>query len=240
MYSDLFALYPCDAHVNGNRGVYPYGEVSLPVWVSLNGSKVGPCTFPGYSGTVFEPIDAYKGDLARTYFYMTTRYYTEDGGWPGSPMTAGADLLPWAVDMLLEWHTEDPVSWKELERNATVYAIQNNRNPFIDRPEFATHLYVTGGVGVHERGALVAELEQVFPNPFSPSATIRYSVPEASFVTIALYDVLGRRVATVVNSHMEAGEYMQTLEVGDLSDGVYFLRLQAGIYSDTQKLVILQ
>jgi len=240
MYSDIFALYPCDAHVNGNRGVYPYGEVTSPVWVSLNGSKVGPCSYPGYSETVFEPIDEYKGDLARTYLYMTTRYYTEDAAWPGSPMTDGADLLPWAVDMLLEWHTEDPVSRKELERNAAVYGLQDNRNPFIDRPEFATHLYVTGGAKGDGTGALVAELSRIYPNPFNSSATIRYSVPEASSVTVTLYDVLGRRAATVVDSHMQAGRYTYNLEVGDLSDGVYFLRLQAGVHSDTRKVVVLK
>jgi endonuclease I len=240
MYSDLFALYPCDAHVNGNRGVYPYGEVSSPVWVSMNGSKVGPCSYPGYSETAFEPIDAYKGDLARTYFYMSTRYYTEDAGWPGGPMTDGADLLPWAVDMLLEWHEEDPVSWKELERNATIYAIQNNRNPFIDRPEFATAIYVTGAVTGEVSGAPAARLERVFPNPFNPSATIRYSVPEAGRVTLTLYDVLGRRVATLVDSPMEAGEYDDTIKTGDLSNGVYFLRLEAGTQSDTRKVVILK
>ncbi len=240
MNSDLFALYPCDAHVNGNRGVYPYGEVTSPVWVSLNSSKVGACSYPGYSGTVFEPIDEYKGDLARTYFYMTARYYTEDAGWPGSPMTDGADILPWAVDMLLEWHAQDPVSWKELERNATIYTMQNNRNPFIDRPDFAIDLYVTSGARSSGSGALVAELSPTYPNPFNPSATIRYSVPDGSLVTVTLYDVLGREVAEVVNSRMEAGEYKCTIEVGDLSNGLYFLRLQAGVHSDTQKIVILK
>jgi endonuclease I len=240
MNSDLFALYPCDAHVNGNRGIYPYGEVTSPVWVSLNASKVGPCTYPGYSGTVFEPIDEYKGDLARTYFYMMARYYTEDTGWPGSPMTDGADLLPWAVDMLLEWHTEDPVSRKELERNATIYTMQNNRNPFIDRPEFATHLYLTSGAETTGGEALIARLGRVHPNPFNPSTTIRYSVPEASPVTITLYDVLGKEVSKVVDSPMEAGEHRCTLSVGDLSNGVYFLRLQAGVHSDTQKIIVLK
>ena len=85
---------------------------------------------------MFEPIDAYKGDFARSYFYMTVRYYTEDGSWPGSDMTDGADLLPWAQDMLIEWHQSDPVSDKERERNQVIYGFQGNRNPFIDRPDF--------------------------------------------------------------------------------------------------------
>jgi endonuclease I len=240
MNSDIFALYPCDAHVNGNRGVYPYGEVASPVWVSMNGSKVGPCSCPGYSETVFEPIDEYKGDLARSYFYMTVRYYTEDSGWPGSPMTDGADILPWAVDMLLEWHSDDPVSRKELERNAAVYAIQNNRNPFIDRPEFATHLYVTTGLTGNETGRPLAEARLACPNPVNLSGTIRYTIPEASNVTIALYDVLGKRVASLVSSRMEAGEYVYTLKAGGLGSGVYFLRLQAGGQTDTRKVVVLK
>jgi endonuclease I len=240
MNSDLFALYPCDAHVNGNRGVYPYGEVASPVWVSMNGSEVGPCSYPGYSGTVFEPIDDYKGDLARTYFYMSTRYYTEDAGWPGSPMTDGADLLPWAIELLLEWHADDPVSRKELERNATIYTMQNNRNPFIDRPEFAIDLYVSAGVNEAGGGGLVARLNRIYPNPFNPSAKVRYSVPEASFVTITLYDVLGKKVADIVDSRLGAGEHTCTVETADLSNGVYFLKLKAGIHSDTQKLVVLR
>ncbi len=74
MYTDLFQICPTDNTVNNRRSNYPYGEVTAPTWTSLNGSKLGPCTFPGYTGTVFEPIDGYKGDFARTYFYLSTRY----------------------------------------------------------------------------------------------------------------------------------------------------------------------
>lgn len=136
MYSDLFHLYPTDGYVNGRRGSYPFGEVSSPTWTSTNGSKVGPCSYSGYSGTVFEPIDEYKGDFARTYFYMATRYYGEDSGWPGSDMVNGSQPVSWALSMLMEWHTNDPVSTKETDRNDAVYAIQGNRNPFIDNPDY--------------------------------------------------------------------------------------------------------
>ncbi|MBE0640777.1 MAG: endonuclease, partial [Bacteroidales bacterium] len=122
MYSDLFHLYPTDGFVNGQRGNLPYGETANPDWTSLNGSKRGPSSVPGYSGNVFEPIDAYKGDLARTYFYMAVRYYSEDASWPGSPMTMGAQPLPWALAMLIQWHQTDTVSQKERDRNNAVYA----------------------------------------------------------------------------------------------------------------------
>ena len=136
MNTDIFHVVPSDGYVNGQRGNYPYGEVDNPTWTSLNGSKRGPNTYPGYSGTVFEPIDAYKGDFARIYFYMSTRYLNEDTGWPGSPMVDGAQLEPWALEMMMEWHEADPVSQKEIDRNNDIYNIQNNRNPFVDHPVY--------------------------------------------------------------------------------------------------------
>lgn len=146
MYSDLFHLYPTDGYVNGKRGNYPFGEVDgVASWTSMNGSKLGTCTYPGYAGTVFEPIDDFKGDFARTYFYMSTRYYNEDAGWAGSPMTNGSQLEPWALAMMLEWTVQDPVSQKEIDRNNAVYGIQQNRNPFIDIPTFAFDIWVPNG-----------------------------------------------------------------------------------------------
>ena len=135
--SDLFHVYPTDGYVNGQRSNYPYGEVNNPIYTSGNGSKLGPCVTSGYSGRVFEPIDEYKGDIARGYFYMSVRYYSEDSDWGTSGMTNKSEILPWAMTMLLRWSDEDPVSDKEIARNNAVYGYQNNRNPFIDHPEYA-------------------------------------------------------------------------------------------------------
>lgn len=148
MYSDLYQVYPTDGYVNGKRSNYPYGTVNNPTWTSMNGCKLGNCTYPGYSQTVFEPINAYKGDLARTYFYMAVRYYSEDGSWPGSPMVNGSQPKPWALAMLRAWHHADPVSEKEINRNNAIYQIQQNRNPFIDHPEYVE--YIWGNVSVTE------------------------------------------------------------------------------------------
>lgn len=137
MYTDLFHLVPTDGYVNGRRSNYPYGETNNPTWTSAGGfSKLGPCSLPGYSGTVFEPNDEYKGDLARNYFYMATAYEDKIAGW-SSPMLAGNSYpayTEWAITMLLRWAKEDPVSEKEIARNNAVYAIQHNRNPYIDYP----------------------------------------------------------------------------------------------------------
>lgn len=139
--SDLFHVYPTDGYVNGQRSNYPYGEVNNPVYVSGNGSKLGPCVTSGYTGRVFEPIDEYKGDIARSYFYMSVRYYSEDSNWGTSGMTNKSEILPWAMTMLLRWSDEDPVSDKEIARNNAVYGYQNNRNPFIDHPEYARMIW---------------------------------------------------------------------------------------------------
>ena len=135
--SDLFHVYPTDGYVNGRRSNYPYGEVNNPTYTSGNGSKLGPCVTNGYSGTVFEPIDEYKGDIARSYFYMSVRYFGEDSGWGSSGMTNKSVVKDWAMTMLLRWSDEDPVSQKEIDRNNAIYGYQNNRNPFIDHPEYA-------------------------------------------------------------------------------------------------------
>ncbi|MHC1776481.1 MAG: endonuclease [Lentimicrobium sp.] len=152
MYSDLFHLIPTDGSVNGMRGNYPYGTVANPTHTSGNGSKQGPCSYPGYTGIVFEPIDEYKGDLARNYFYMATRYENVISGWYDNDDNADAVLQnnafpvfePWFLNMLSAWHTADPVSAKETDRNNAVYALQGNRNPYIDHPEYVQSVWGVG------------------------------------------------------------------------------------------------
>ena len=145
MYSDLFHIYPVDGWVNAERGNYPFGDCA-------NGSargtgKLGSCTHSGYSGTVFEVADEYKGDFARTYFYMVIRYmdrvgsWTQDNGYAVFTNSSYKHLTPWAISQLLEWHRNDPVSTLESNRNEAVYGIQHNRNPFIDHPELAEFLW---------------------------------------------------------------------------------------------------
>lgn len=165
MYTDLFHLYPTDGYVNGKRNNFPFGETDNASWTSLNGCMVGPSSVSGYAGTVFEPIDAYKGDFARTYFYMATRYYGEDAGWSGSPMVDGAQPEPWAREMLMQWHRNDPVSEKETDRNDAVFALQGNRNPFIDHPEFIQQMYSDEG------GEIIDDIPPVLDSIIVISAT---------------------------------------------------------------------
>jgi hypothetical protein len=128
------------------RSNYPYGEVGSVTYTSGNGSKLGSSSFSGYSGTVFEPVTEYKGDFARTYFYMATRYADQCGTWTGEATavySSSDGLTEYAKNLFLKWSRQDPVSQKEIDRNNAVYAIQNNRNPFIDYPGMEEYIWGT-------------------------------------------------------------------------------------------------
>ncbi|MGA2623723.1 MAG: T9SS type A sorting domain-containing protein [Bacteroidota bacterium] len=84
------------------------------------------------------------------------------------------------------------------------------------------------------------ELSQNYPNPFNPTSTISYSLPQKSFVTLKLYDLLGREVRTLVNGEQEPGKYLRIVDANDLPSGVYFYRLHAGKYTDIKKMLLLK
>ncbi|MEZ8202679.1 endonuclease I [Vibrio sp. 10N.222.47.A9] len=150
MNSDGHHLFATDGYVNSKRSNWPFGEVSSATYTSSNGSKLGSAANSlGYAGTVFEPVDEFKGDFARAYFYMATRYENEIANWEGNSTSSDAVLdgtnttvfEPWLLTMLKRWHSEDPVSQKEIDRNKAVHDFQGNRNPFIDHPEFVSQIW---------------------------------------------------------------------------------------------------
>lgn len=218
MNSDLFHLYPTDGWVNNKRSNYPFGEVSSPTYTSSNGSKVGNNTYPGYSGIVFEPIDEYKGDFARTYFYMSVRYYNEDTNWPGSDMTIGAQLKPWALAMMRDWHLDDPVSEKEINRNNEVYSYQQNRNPFIDHPGYAAHIW-GWTTGISTPG--INHNVSVYPVPAVSSCTIEHSGFYTEDVTIAFTDLSGRQFQVAYTTTSSTIR----VETETLANGYYIITL---------------
>ncbi len=147
-YIDLNHLYPADGPANQAKSNYPLGEVNTTQNIKYQNGvvKVGyPVSGQGGGASyVFEPNEEYKGDFARTYFYMVTCY--QDYTWASNyswMLQNGAypTLTTWAIRLLLKWAKEDPVSQKELMRNEEVYRIQNNRNPFIDYPLLADYIW---------------------------------------------------------------------------------------------------
>lgn len=146
MRYDLHNVYPTDFVANSNRQNYLYGEVSNVQWTNSLGSEYGTGTPYGSSELIFEPVDQYKGDIARVYFYMSTCYmdknFTQKGhGYKVFLRDTKAQLSTTTVELLLKWHRMDPVSSKETTRNDKVEAKQGNRNPFVDMPELVEFIW---------------------------------------------------------------------------------------------------
>ena len=173
MVSDAFHIYPTDCKANNNRSSFLYGEFS-GAGTSYSSSycketgklgnsdwKAGSTSYTyngqtytattSYDKRVYEPDDEYKGDLARGYFYMATRYAGQCERWSGGAFgSAKNGLGVYTAELLLKWHRLDPVSEKEMIRNEVIYGNktynksskkQGNRNPFIDYPELAEYLW---------------------------------------------------------------------------------------------------
>lgn len=144
-YSDIMHLYPADGDANMAKSNWPLGEVSKTSFD--NGvTKVGSPKSGqgGTASTVFEPDDRYKGDFARTYFYMACCY--QHYKWRYTYMLTNNSwktLNNWAIDLLCRWARNDAVSDKENARNDAVQKFQNNRNPFIDLPELFEYIWGT-------------------------------------------------------------------------------------------------
>ena len=142
-YTDINHLYPSDGDANMAKSNHPLGEVSTASFD--NGvTKVGsPKTGQGGgSNSVFEPDDRYKGDFARTYFYMACAY--QNYTWKYTYMLTNnswKSLNDWSIDLLCRWARNDAVSDKEVSRNDAVQKHQNNRNPFIDFPELFEYIW---------------------------------------------------------------------------------------------------
>ncbi len=189
MYTDLHHMYPVDKVVNNRRSNNPFGETDGQSYQSAGGfSKLGKCTYPGYDGTVFEPNDEYKGDFARTYFYMVTCYEEKLPDWyeryadvrPTIDGTTYPALARWQLEMLMQWSAQDPVSQKETNRNEAVSKIQYNRNPFIDYPGLEQYIW--------------GDKQQL---PFSYAgfdSGVREITRNFALGSSRLYDLQGRRV----------------------------------------------
>lgn len=232
MYSDLFHLYPTDGYVNGRRSNYPFGEVGSATWTSTNGCKVGSSNYPGYSGTVFEPIDAYKGDFARTYFYMLTCYKDKISNW-SCPMLSGSNFTSWTRNMLIEWHHSDPVSVKEINRNNAVYGYQHNRNPYIDNPEWADMIwdpnYNPNSV------SMTNAFFEVYPNPAYDYITVNYTMENSDNLSVQIYDNIGR-----VAIYREMTSAVENISIETLPEGFYFVKLIGNGKNLVRKIVIVR
>ena len=138
-HTDLHHIFACDANVNSARGNRPYDECEGDCNTHIEAPDAP------FSARAWEPPDHQKGDVARALFYMDVRY---EGDFQNEP---DLRLVEWGVESgcncmgrlsrLRAWHELDPVDDAERQRNDSVYAIQGNRNPFVDHPEWVDSVY---------------------------------------------------------------------------------------------------
>lgn len=148
MYTDLHHIISVDAMANEMRSAWVYDEVTNAAWTNNLGSKKGSSST--WSGeTAFEPVDEYKGDVARVYFYMLTCYMDKDFTQGGkgyryfSYSNGVCDFQSKSLALMLKWHRQDPVSDKEINRNAKVIELQGNENPFVVEPNLVEYIWGT-------------------------------------------------------------------------------------------------
>ncbi|MFN5417715.1 MAG: endonuclease [Flavobacteriia bacterium] len=223
--SDLFHVYPTDGKVNGERDNFPYGNVGTTIYFqSTNGGKLGITTDLGYNTVVFEPIDEYKGDVARNYFYMSTRYYSEDFNWTSSAATIKSEIKAWELNVLLTWHHQDPVSSKETARNNVIYnSYQHNRNPFIDHPEWADSIwqqtvndFVTADVKEYNELDFIS----LFPNP--AEGKVYLNLNEVNDFEIELSDINGQKL----DFEILKTDNLIEINTENWNKGMYFLTIK--------------
>jgi len=224
MVSDAFHVYPTDGKVNGQRSNYPFGECNNGTTLAKGKGRLGSSTFAGYSGTVFEPDDEFKGDFARTYFYFATRYQnimTTIGG-ESFDKTTFPSLSAWSIALFLKWHRQDPISTKEIIRNNAIEVFQKNRNPFIDYPELAEFIW---GARKGEPWSLTTGIDDlkiefsISPNPV-----------QSEFYTI--YNLNGQTLKT------EPLSINRIVAVNELESGMYLLQLKSGNRKSIQKFIV--
>lgn len=248
MKNDAFHVIPSDGYVNGQRNNLPFGRVNSATYTSTNGSKKGSNLnsgySAGYSGTVFEPIDEFKGDIARSFFYFATRYenimsnfYNTANGstteakvmFDGSNNKVFSDTF---LNILITWHLNDPVSAKEIAINNRVYQHQGNRNPYIDHPEYVCQIWSTPCAALSNQNFASLETISVYPNPSNENKiTIETDI---ELDEIQLINLNGQLIQWIKKPEFSNNTY--TLE--NLPQGFYLLRLNSKNQSLTKKIVI--
>lgn len=234
MYTDLYHLYPTDKYVNNKRGNYPYGETSNPTNTFGNGSKLGSSSFAGYAGIVFEPADEYKGDFARTYFYMVTAYDDRVATWVSDQLAENKypALSAWSVTMFLKWNTQDPVSSKETNRNNAVETIQKNRNPFIDHPELAEYIWGAKKGTPWSLTSGVDELKVEFSISPNPTQDVLNISTDEQNISCSVFNLNGQLLI------QERFNNSGILSVATLDNGMYLIQIQSGNKKSIQKFIV--
>ncbi len=219
--ADVHHLFPSRMQANSARGNLPLANVanhstaeifySNEPWQSYRGGD-------GFGHTVWEPAPQSKGNVARALMYFYVRY--------NDPLIqGGVNMLP----TLMVWHLEDPVDNAEITRNQAVYSYQNNRNPFVDHPEFVNRIWnPTSADDPLQVPVPQFVINSAYPNPFSASLTLSISSEKSQQLSLQVYNLRGQMireeelsVAPGESSYIWDG---RNASGDEATTGVYFIR----------------
>jgi len=260
-YSDMYNLaYVNQNDVNVMRSNHAFGDVATTT-ASFLACKWGT-NVKGFQ--VFEPTPDFRGDIARALFYMSTCYHNADNkvsagtavvnSWAWNDLLVAASFgdTAWHLAskedqcLMKQWAALDPPSNEEIARNDYIASVQNNRNPFIDHPEWVdlidfntmtkSRTACTGGnIGINEASLMIPT--DVYPNPATSLLNIDFSMDKIVDLTFDLRDISGKVIytstakASVGNNHKE-------INTTKLAAGVYMLFINGDGYKSVQKVVI--
>jgi endonuclease I len=241
MFSDAHFVIPSDKFVNAQRGDFPFGKVNGLGTPYTNGSKRGPNLNSGYSagfsGIVFEPIDEFKGDIARMFLYFATRYESNLVAFYASSNSLSKVMFDGTSDksfstpflnILLTWNILDPVSQREIDRNNAIFARQNNRNPYIDNNTYVARVW---GQPLSNTTFDLLNNVSIYPNPSSSDINISTNVV---LDQIEIITINGQLVQQIKKPSFENNSYTIT----NLPKGFYFVKLSSETNSITKKVLI--
>ena len=246
MRSDMHLLFPADNYTNNTKSNYPLGHVQTANFTSYNGTKIGSSNTSlnfGFNSTfVFEPIDEFKGDFARIYLYMITRYETVVTGWTfgsSNDVLSGNTypaLDPWILQLCIKWHKQDLPDGLELKRNDSIFAIQGNRNPFVDYPHWAEKVFGLNGnsgscISTSVRNNTRTIDYSVYPNPVTDILQLKLKNNFTQDLVVELSDILGRKIRS---QNIQTGNFVPQIDVSDLQNGIYFLNI---IYKENNNVM---
>jgi endonuclease I len=259
MMSDVHHIVPSDAKVNDWRGDLPFGIV----WsnnnlnpCNANGSNL-PCHSSNFSKkgwlnhvyhldtsgnfNVFEPIDEFKGDIARALLYFATRYEDQivsfyDSSTSGFKIcmngTSNQVFKNTFLNILIKWHLEDPVSPKEIATNNAIYNHQGNRNPYVDNPNYVCLIWPTQCQTLSVDFVFTPYSFDVYPNPTSDGKTNISSNEQIN--KIEIININGQAIIQIDNLFEREYE----IDTSFLKQGIYFLRITSNNKTLQKKLII--
>ena len=171
-YKDLFNLNPSDAQANSQKSNYAPGEITEADKFDNGSFRMTSAKKSPYGYICYAPEEQYRGDFARTYFYMVTAYEHLQWSETYAQYVSNESYLMLSetlIDVLLAWHRADPVSDKEICRADRISSIQHNRNPFIDYPELIEYIWGNKkGQAINLSSLSCTAGKDVCPEPIKP------------------------------------------------------------------------